>query len=103
MPGRSEMIRGIATPTTVWSSAASSSAMATPSVARITWVRDEVGLISSSLYLLSLRGSGYWLLRNVRFLNKIHYRNKDAEHLRAAVAGFDPSRVAPGVVRGRPG
>src|ERR1700674_881335 len=104
MPCRSETIRGIATPTTVWSSAASSSAMATPSVARITWERDELSvmffLLSSGLYL---HGSGYGLLRNVRFLNRIQYRNQDAEHLRAPAAGSDPSRVAPRLVRSRPG
>src|ERR1700680_3234096 len=104
MPCSWETIRGIATPTTVWSSAASSSAMATPSVARITWVRDELAVM---LFLLSsglcLHRSGYGLLRNVRFLNRIQCRNQDAEHLRAPAAGSDPSGVASRLVRSRPG
>src|SRR5216684_5084049 len=104
MPCRSETIRGIATPTTVWSSAASRSAMATPSVARITWERDVPWvmpfLLSSGLVCW---GTGYWLLRNVCFLNRIQPRNQDAEHLGAPAAGSDPSRVPPGLVRRRPG
>src|SRR5258708_5172823 len=103
MPWSWETIRGIATPTTVWSSAARSSAMATPRVARITCEREAFWVISSSCSSAVLQTSSYGLLRNVRFLNRIQSRNQDAEHLRTPAAGSDPSGVAPRMVRLRPG
>src|SRR5258708_26162040 len=103
MPCSWETIRGIATPTTVWSRAARSSAMATPRVARITCEREAFWVISSSCSSAVLKTSGYGLLRNARFLNRIQSRNQDAEHLRTPAAGSDPSGVAPRMVRLGPG
>jgi hypothetical protein len=56
-PWSSVTIRGIATPTTVWSRAARSSASATPSVARTTPVLDELSDISTSRCVVCITGS----------------------------------------------
>src|SRR5439155_15819655 len=92
-------MRGIATPTTVWSSAASRSASATPSVARIADVLDKPWVID---YLLQngrrTTTQGYRRLRQDPFRNKMQDQTS-AQHLRLPAPPPDPARIAAGMVR----
>src|ERR1700738_1565426 len=93
-------MRGIATPTIVWSRAASSRASATPTVASTTWARDVLWVMT---YLLQSacesQLEGYWLLRQDSFRNRIQSRNQDAEHVGPAAPRSNPARDAPRLVR----
>src|ERR1700686_1988412 len=93
-------MRGIATPTIVWSSAAKRSPSATPTVASTTWGRDEPSVMTYLLcFQLASTVEGYCLLRQDPFRNRIQARNKDAEHLGPAPPRSDPARDAPRLVR----